>query len=48
MNKINNTKEMFKRVQNGDKEVREQIIKNNMGLAESIAVKYIRNKEIVN
>ena len=46
MHEINNTKENFERVRNGDKQVREQIIKNNMGLAESIAVKYIRNKEI--
>ena len=46
MNRINNTKEMFECVRNGDKEVREQLFKNNMGLAESIAVKYIRNKEI--
>ena len=46
MNRINNNKEMFERARNGDKQVREQLIKNNMGLAESIAVKYIRNKEI--
>lgn len=46
MNRITNTKEMFERVRNGDKQVREQLIKNNMGFAVSIAVKYIRNKEI--
>lgn len=46
MNKINNTKEMFKRAQNGDKQTREQLIENNIGFAISIAVKYIRNKDI--
>ena len=46
MNKINNTKEMFKRAQNGDKQTREQLIENNIGFAISIAVKYIRSKDI--
>ena len=46
MHKINNTKEMFKRAQNGDKQTREQLIENNIGFAISIAVKYIRSKDI--
>ena len=46
MNKINNTKEMFKRAQNGDKQTREKLIENNIGFAISIAVKYIRSKDI--
>lgn len=46
MNRITNSKEIFERARNGDKEVREQLIENNIGFAISIAVKYIRNKDI--
>ena len=46
MNKITNSKEMFERVRNGDKEARNEIIENNIGFAISIAVKYIRSKDI--
>ena len=46
MHKINNTKENFERVRNGNKQIREQLIENNIGFAISIAVKYIRSKDI--
>ena len=42
----NNTKEMFERARNGDKEVRKQLIENNIGIAISIAIKYTRSKTI--
>lgn len=42
----NNTKEMFERARNGDKEVRKQLIENNIGIAISIAIKYTRSETI--
>lgn len=41
----NNTKEMFERARNGDKEVRKQLIENNIGIAISIAIKYTHSAE---
>lgn len=40
MIKINNTKELFKSAQNGNKEVTEAIVKQYMGLVYSNAKKY--------
>ena len=46
MHKINNTKENFERVRNGNKQIREQLILDNLNLAYKLASGYIGQKGI--
>ena len=46
MHKINNTKENFERVRNGNKQIRERLILDNLNLAYKLASGYIGHKGI--